>query len=129
MERLGGWCPYYDRPSSREVVKKARCPTPEELRTKMTTQYEFKELEEVAKIIKAMNDLTAKGWRFNTETNPADVTFNSAKNGDTVLFSNYKETCVWLDSENAARLGGYGWVCKDGAIEPLKGTSRQRGRL
>jgi hypothetical protein len=93
---------------------------------KMTTQHEFKELEEAVKVIKAMNDLTAKGWRFNTETNPADVTFNLAKNGDTVLFSNYKETCVWLDNENAERLGAYGWVCKDGAIEPLKGTSRGR---
>jgi hypothetical protein len=95
----------------------------------MTEQLEYKELEEVAKVIKAMNGLTAKGWRFYTETNPTDVTFNLAKNGDTVLFSNYKETCVWLDNENAERLGGYGWVCKDGAIKLLKGTSCQQGRL
>ena len=89
----------------------------------MTTQYERKELEQVAKVLKAMNDLTAKGWRFNTETNLAEVTFNFAKNGDTVLFSNYKETCVWLDNENAERLGWYGWVCEDGATELLKGRS------
>jgi hypothetical protein len=90
----------------------------------MTAQHEFKELEEVVRVIKAMNDLTAKGWRFYTETNPTDITFNLAKNGDTVLFSNYKETCVWLDNESAEKSGGYGWVCKDGAIELLKCTSR-----